>query len=292
MSRKQRMNATVFRVLMFTTLALIAFAANSVLARMALSDGAIDAAGYTIVRLLAGAVVLAVLLGVTRPASGTQSKGSWAGGIALFVYAITFSYAYITLATGTGALILFGAVQITMILVTVITGHRPSLIEWCGLGLAFGGFVYLVLPGISTPSATGFFLMTISGVAWGAYTLLGRGSKNPLSDTAYNFLRTLPLVLIVLVVTFANLDFSLRGVVLAALSGGIASGIGYSLWYQALGGLSATQAAVLQLLVPVIAAFGGVIFVSEPITWRLTIAAILILAGILLVVLSRRARTA
>ncbi len=283
------------RVSIFTALALVAFAANSVLARMALGAGTIDAGSYTVVRLLSGAVVLAVILAVARPVSGTSSKGSWSGGVALFIYAICFSYAYVSLETGTGALILFGAVQITMILVTVLSGHRPGPGEWGGLILAFAGFVYLVLPGLSTPSATGFFLMTASGIAWGFYTLLGRGSKNPLADTAYNFIRTVPFVIVVLLVllsTLADASLTMRGVLLAILSGGLASGIGYALWYTALGRLSATQAAVLQLLVPIIAAFGGVIFVSETITWRLSIAAALILTGILLVVLARRAPSA
>lgn len=281
------MDRHIFRIAAFTALALVAFAANSVLARMALEDGTIDAGGYTIVRLLSGATVLLVLVGLDQRSTNVTTKGSWAAGLMLFVYAITFSYAYISLDTGTGALILFGAVQITMILVALFRGYRPSPAEWAGLVLAFAGFVYLMLPGISTPSALGFLLMTVSGIAWGLYTLQGRGSKNPLADTAYNFLRTVPLVLVVLVITFADSNYSMRGVLLAVLSGGIASGLGYTMWYTALGGLSFTQAAVLQLLVPVIAAAGGVIFVSEAITWRLTVSAVLILTGILLVVLNR-----
>ncbi len=281
------MDRHIFRIAAFTALALVAFAANSVLARMALEDGTIDAGGYTIVRLLSGATVLLVLVGLDQRSTNVTTKGSWAAGLMLFVYAITFSYAYISLDTGTGALILFGAVQITMILVALFRGYRPSPAEWAGLVLAFAGFVYLMLPGISTPSALGFLLMTVSGIAWGLYTLQGRRSKNPLADTAYNFLRTVPLVLVVLVITFADSNYSMRGVLLAVLSGGIASGLGYTMWYTALGGLSFTQAAVLQLLVPVIAAAGGVIFVSEAITWRLTVSAVLILTGILLVVLNR-----
>ena len=284
------MGQSIIRTTVFTIAALIAFAANSVLARMALSDGAIDAGGYTVVRLASGAMVLAILLGLGRTPSDTRSRGSWAAGLMLFVYAATFSYAYISLDTGSGALILFGAVQITMIVVSVIAGDRPGLAEWTGLVLAFAGFVWLVLPGVSTPSANGFVLMTISGIAWGLYTLRGRNSKNPLADTACNFIRTIPMIAIVLLITFRNADFSLRGVVLAALSGGIASGLGYTMWYTALGGLSATQAAVLQLLVPVIAAVGGIFFVSESITLRLAVSAALILSGILMVLLGRRAR--
>lgn len=281
------MAGRLWSVVVFTGLALVAFAANSVLARMALAAKAIDAGGYTILRLVSGAVVLAVMVAIRQRGGGVKSKGSWSGGLALFIYAICFSYAYISLETATGALILFGAVQITMILMTVVSGHRPGPGEWSGLVLAFAGFVYLVAPGVATPSAGGFVLMTLSGVSWGIYTLLGRGSVNPLADTAFNFLRTLPLVALVLVAAFGSIELSLKGALLAIMSGGIASGIGYALWYTALGGLTATQAAVLQLLVPVIAAFGGIVFVSEPISMRLVLASVAILTGILMVVLAR-----
>jgi len=284
-----------FKTFVFTALALIAFAANSVLARMALGDGTIDAAGFTVIRLLSGAVVLLGLTSIAgrksgKPENTTAKKtaGSWFGALMLFVYAICFSFAYISLDTATGALILFGAVQITMIIVSLIKGNRPGVGEWTGLVLAFGGFVFLILPGISTPSAIGFALMGLSGIAWGFYTLQGRGSDNPLADTTQNFIRTVPMIAIVALISMASARYSLQGIVLGVLSGGIASGIGYSLWYSALGGLSTTQAAVLQLLVPVIAALGGVIFISETITIRLVISAVLILSGILLVVLSRK----
>jgi len=205
----------------------------------------------------------------------------------LFLYAITFSYAYISLDTGTGALILFGSVQITMILLSLISGTRLHFTEWAGVTIAFTGFVYLILPGITTPSIIGFLLMTVSGIAWGIYTLKGRGSKSPLMDTAYNFFRTIPLVILLAITTINNANYSSEGILLALLSGGITSGIGYTIWYIALDGLSSTQAAVLQLLVPVIAAFGGVIFVSEAITFRLTISTIMVLGGILMVVLGK-----
>lgn len=276
------------RIVLITTLALIAFAANSVLARMALGDATMQAGGYTVVRLLSGAIVLVIILSISKRSPAAGPKGSWAAGVMLFVYALTFSFAYIDLETATGALILFGAVQITMMLVSLVSGHRPSLTEWAGLLLAFSGFVYLMLPGVTIPSFSGFVLMTISGIAWGLYTLKGRGSKNPLADTTYNFLRTVPFALIVLAATWIDSTFTMWGILLAVLSGGIASGLGYTLWYAALGGLSATQAAVLQLLVPVIAAVGGIIFVSESITTRLVISATLILLGILLVILSRK----
>jgi drug/metabolite transporter (DMT)-like permease len=202
----------------------------------------------------------------------------------LFVYAVTFSYAYVTLSTGTGALILFGSVQITMILLSLLAGNRLHVSEWLGVIIAFSGFVYLILPGVSAPTVNGLILMTTAGIAWGIYTLEGRGSVNPLADTAYNFLRTIPFVFILAIITFENIQYSTQGIWLAVLSGGIASGIGYTIWYIALGGLSTTHAAVVQLSVPVIAAFGGVFFVAEEITLRLTFSALLILGGILLVV--------
>lgn len=276
----------VIKTVVFTLLALIAFAANSVLCRLALGENSIDASSFTIIRLLSGAIVLIAILKISNK-TGSPSKGSWVSGAMLFLYAITFSFAYITLDTGTGALILFGSVQITMILLSLISGNRLHISEWAGLSIAFTGFVYLVLPGVSSPSVVGFTLMTVAGIAWGIYTLKGRGSDNPLADTAYNFLRTVPLVIILAIITVHNLHYTLEGVLLAILSGAIASGIGYMIWYIALGDLSATQAAVVQLAVPVIAALGGVIFVSEPLTLRLILSGFIILGGILLVVLGR-----
>ncbi len=268
-------------------MALIAFAANSVLCRMALGDGAIDAASFTVIRLLSGTIVLLIIISTTGTTVETFTRGSWSASFMLFLYAITFSYAYISLDTGTGALILFGSVQITMILISHITGTRLHITEWAGVIIAFTGFLYLVLPGVSTPSFSGFLLMAVAGIAWGIYTLRGRGSRSPLMDTAYNFLRTTPLVPLLAIATFGNINYSAEGIVLALLSGGVTSGIGYTIWYYALGGLSSTQAAVLQLSVPVIAALGGVIFVSEAITLRLSVSAALVLGGILMVVLGR-----
>jgi drug/metabolite transporter (DMT)-like permease len=282
-------NSFLIKTILFTGLALIAFAANSVLCRLALGGSAIDASTFTIVRLLSGVIVLTVILNISKINSNSSpsTKGSWPASIALFLYAFTFSFAYVTLETATGALILFGSVQITMILLTIFSGNRLHISEWVGMAIAFAGFVYLVLPGVTTPSVIGFFLMTVSGIAWGVYTLKGRGSKSPIMDTAYNFLRTLPCVIILAIITMKYAHYSAEGILLAALSGGIASGIGYMIWYIALSGLSVTQAAVLQLLVPVIAAFGGIIFVSESISLRLAVSSTMILGGILMVVLGR-----
>lgn len=275
------------QTLIFTGLALIAFAANSVLCRLALGDGAIDAASFTVIRLLSGTVVLLLILSINRNKAHSRTKGSWFASLMLFLYAITFSFAYITLDTGTGALILFGSVQITMILLSLFSGKRLHLSEWLGVSIAFMGFVYLIYPELTTPSLTGFMLMAVAGIAWGIYTLKGRGSDNALMDTAFNFLRTLPFIAILTIITVKDAHFSTVGISLAVLSGGIASGIGYTIWYVALGGLSAIQAAVVQLSVPVIAALGGVVFVSEVITFRLTVSATIILGGILIVVLGK-----
>jgi len=277
----------LIKTIIFTGLALIAFAANSVLCRLALGERAIDASSFTIIRLLSGAIVLLAILSINKNKTDSPTKGSWYAGLMLFLYAITFSFAYITLNTATGALILFGSVQITMIMLSLISGTRLHGTEWIGVMIAFAGFVYLILPAVTTPSAIGFLLMTIAGIAWGIYTLIGRDSKNPLMDTGYNFFRTIPFAIILLLVASKNLNYSFEGILLAILSGGVTSGIGYAIWYTALGGLSALQAAVLQLLVPVIAAFGGIIFVSETITLRLTVSATMILGGILMVVLGR-----
>ncbi len=277
----------LFKTIFFTVLALIAFAANSVLCRSALGENLIDPASFTSIRLLSGGVMLMVILQFNRKNKSSSTKGSWLASIMLFLYAAAFSFAYITLDTGTGALILFAAVQITMILVSIVSGNKLHATEWIGLTIAFLGFVYLILPGITTPSATGFSLMTIAGIAWGFYTIKGQGSKNPLFDTAYNFSRSILFILILMIITFQFSHISSKGILLAMISGGITSGIGYTIWYVALGGLSITQAAVVQLSVPVIASLGGVVFVSEQITLRYILASLLILGGILIVVLGK-----
>ncbi|WP_211665276.1 DMT family transporter [Leucothrix arctica] len=301
-------NIPIFKTISLTALALIAFAANSILCRLALGNESIDAAGFTIIRLLAGALTLIGILQLrtyldardkrsfgqlsSKEDSIPQSKGSWFSGLMLFIYAALFSFAYVSMDTGTGALILFGAVQLTMILMSIFKGERLLAIEWMGMIAAFAGFVYLVLPQLGTPSLIGFLMMSVSGIAWGFYTLAGRGSKNPLSDTSYNFLRTLPLVSVLFIVSIQQLTLTAEGVLWAFLSGSLASGVGYSIWYSALRGLSSTQAAVVQLLVPMIAALGGVMFMSEVITTRVMISGGMILGGIALVVLGRYYLTA
>jgi drug/metabolite transporter (DMT)-like permease len=278
----------------YTIAALVAFAANSVLGRMALKDNAIDASSFTSIRLLSGALMLFVLFtlfgGKTKKTNEKQEKrsGNWEAPFMLFIYAITFSFAYISLDTGTGALVLFGAVQLTMIVSSIMSGHKLHSAEWLGVSISFAGLAYLIYPTITTPSLFGFILMGISGVAWGIYTLIGRGSVNPLRDSSVNFTYTIPFVLLLVLLTFANINISTQGLILAILSGAFASALGYTLWYIALAGLSATEAAVVQLSVPVIASIGGVILLSESITTRLIIACALVLGGILIVIMSKK----
>ena len=277
----------LIKTILFTVLALIAFASNSVLCRFALGEKTIGAANFTSVRLLSGAIVLFLILQIKNSGKKSSSKGSWLSATMLFLYAASFSFAYLTLDTGTGALILFGSVQVTIILLSIFYGNRLHLTEWIGVVIAFAGFVYLVSPGVSTPSTLGFILMTISGVGWGVYTLRGRGSLNSLADTSFNFARTIPFVIILFFATYHPSDISSKGLILAMISGGISSGIGYTIWYMALRNLTDTQSAVVQLAVPVIAAIGGVIFVSETISLRLILSTIFILGGILTVILGK-----
>jgi len=287
------MRGSVEGTVVFTGMALMAFAANSVLCRLALGDRLIDGASFTIVRLLSGAVVLALIVTLRGSRKSLFRKGifsgSWYSSVMLFLYATTFSYAYLTLDTATGALILFGAVQIAMLLSAVMAGDRLCWIEWAGVGVAVAGFVYLMLPGATSPDIGGFVLMVIAGVAWAIYTLRGRGSARPLLDSAYHFIRTLPFVLVLSLVTMADAHYSAHGVWLAMVSGGVASGMGYAIWYVAIGGMSAIQASVVQLLVPLIAAIGGAIWIAEMVGLRLIVAGVMILGGILMVVLGRRA---
>lgn len=282
------MNKNPLKVLITTLFALMAFAGNSVLCRLALGEKLIDPASFTTIRLFSGVTLLIILTSITKKKETSKSNGSWLAASMLFIYAVTFSFGYVSLDTGTGALILFGAVQITMIICSVVSGNKLHISEWLGLLVAFSGFAYLVIPNLSSPSLVGFILMTISGIAWGFYTLAGRGSKNPLGDTAFNFLRTLPFILALIIFSLKDFYLSPEGVLLAVLSGAIASGVGYFVWYIALGGLSVTQAAVVQLFVPIIAALGGILFTNEQITQRLIESSILVLGGILAVIKGKK----
>lgn len=278
---------TLMKTVSCTLFALIAFAGNSVLCRMALGDSTIDPPSFTVVRLLSGIVMLMIVLKFTARTKRSFANGSWISAFMLFLYAIAFSFAYISLDTGTGALVLFGAVQMTMVFISFMRGNRMHISEWVGILIAVTGFVYLVLPSVTTPTFLGFVLMSAAGIAWGIYTLNGRTSMDPLRDTAFNFARTIPFIIALALLAIPSIHLSAEGVMLAVFAGGIASGIGYTIWYVALGGLSATEAAVVQLLVPVIAAVGGLVFLSEAMTVRLVLAAVMILGGILTVVLGR-----
>jgi drug/metabolite transporter (DMT)-like permease len=277
---------TYTRVLCLTALTMIAFAGNSLLCRAALGHAHIDAASFTSIRLISGALVLWLIVQIRQ---GTHAgKGSWRSAAALFVYAAGFSYAYLSLSASTGALILFGAVQATMIGYGIWTGERLRTIQLSGLVLASAGLIGLLLPGVTAPPLIGSLLMLGAGVAWGVYSLRGRGAGNPIAITAGNFLRTVPIAIILSAVTFKGISMDASGIVYAVASGALASGLGYAIWYTALPALKATVAASVQLSVPVIAALGGVLLLGEHISLRLVLASIAILGGIALVILEKR----
>ena len=276
------------RTLALTSLAMMAFAGNSLLCRLALQHTQIDAGSFTAIRLISGALVLWL---VTRRFRGNQAgAGNWLSALALFFYAAAFSFAYLSLPAATGALLLFGAVQATMIGYGLWTGERLRRLQLVGLALALSGLLGLLLPGLSAPPLAGSALMLGAGMAWGIYSLRGKGTGDPMRVTAGNFLRAAPVA-----ITLSLLMFGFHGVTLdttgawyALASGGLTSGIGYAIWYTALPALKATTAATVQLSVPVLAALGGIAFLGEPITLRLGLASIAILGGIALVVLQKR----
>ncbi len=277
---------SIARVVALTSLTMIAFAGNSVLCRIALKDTSIDAASFTTIRLISGAIMLWLIV---QMRSGTRSgRGNWSSALALIVYAIAFSYAYVSLSTASGALLLFGAVQATMIGYGIWTGERLRRLQLLGLLLAFGGLVGLFLPGLTAPPLVGSLLMLGAGVAWGVYSLRGKGAGDPTRVTAGNFMRAVPVTVALSVFTLGSASVGAAGFWYAVASGALASGMGYALWYTVLPALKATHAATVQLSVPVIAAVGGVLFLGEPITLRLTLASTAILGGIALVILERR----
>jgi len=269
-----------------TAAALIAFAANSILCRLALGSAAIDAASFTTVRLVAGAIAL-VLVGWFRGVPGAPGGGSWVEAFLLFVYAVTFSFAYRSLSAGTGALILFSSVQITMMAAGLRAGERPAPRVWAGWLLALGGLVGLVLPGLTAPSASGALLMGSAGVAWGVYSLRGRGATDPVAATRGNFIRAVAPALCVSLIGASAMHVSPRGIALAVFSGAAASGLGYVLWYAALRGLRATRAAIVQLAVPALVATAGVFLLAEPASLRLLVSGTAIMGGVALAVLGR-----
>ena len=272
-----------------TLLAMIAFASNSLLCRLALKDTAIDAASFTTVRMLSATLMLGLLIGF-KP-SVYRNNGNWPSALALFAYAAGFSFAYIHLSAGTGALLLFGAVQATMISVGIYKGERLAGWRLIGFGLAIGGLVALLLPGLSAPPLLSAISMVGAGVAWGIYSLRGKGVGNPIAATAGNFLRTLPLTACLSLLMFQQMAWDAPGLVYAVLSGALTSGIGYAIWYQVLPVLKSTTAATVQLSVPMFAAAGGVLLLSEPLGWRLLVASLAILMGIALVIHQKQKAT-
>ena len=307
---------------LYTIIALIAFAANSLLCRMALADGAIDAWNFTAIRLLSGAACLGLIMllqahflkqnALKRKAlkrtrlkqsslkqtalqqTGSvdktvlKEKGDWLSAISLVIYAICFSVAYQALDTGTGALILFAVVQLTMIGWGIYNKEKLNRVQWLALLIAFIGFMYLMLPSATTPSLSGALTMAISGVAWGVYSIRGKTCVSPLRTTGFNFLRSLVAVPILALVGMSYLtDISMKGVILGAASGAIASGIGYSIWYVAMPLLKTTKSAVVQLCVPILAAIMGVVFLSEQLTLEFIIASSVILGAVLIFILNK-----
>ena len=274
------------RVCTLTAVAMFAFAANSVLCRLALRNTGIDPATFTSIRLVAGALTLVLIVMLRTGAA--PLRGNWFSAAALFAYAAAFSFAYIGLSAGTGALLLFTAVQTTMVLYALWRGERLQALQWCGFALSLSGLLVLFLPGLTAPPPGSAALMLAAGLAWGVYSIRGRGCADPAGETAANFARSVPMTLVLSALCHARFAFDSLGAIYALLSGAIASGLGYAVWYSALRSLSGTSAAAVQLSVPVIAAIGGIAMLGESLSLRLLLASVAILGGIGMVVMSRR----
>lgn len=276
------MRVTPLRVVLLTAATLICFSANSLLTRGALAESRIDWASFTLIRLVTGALMLALL--VRGRSRRSTERGSWWSGVALAGYAVTFTFAYTRIGAAVGALLLFGAVQATMIATGLVRGERPARIDWVGVALAIAGLLVLTLPGAAAPDSTGAALMIAGGICWGAYSLAGRGSRDPLSATAGNFAWATLVAVIVVGLLIPQWHLSGQGVLFAAASGSVASGLGYTLWYTVLPALAAWRAAVIQLIVPVLTAFAAALLLGESISTRLVAASALISAGVWLTV--------
>jgi drug/metabolite transporter (DMT)-like permease len=264
---------------------MFAFAGNSLLCRMALKHTGIDAASFTVIRLISGAAMLLLVVKISR--GKLEYSGNWRSAFALFAYAAGFSFAYVSLPAATGALLLFSAVQSTMIGHAFWSGERLRRVQALGLLIAIFGLLGMFLPGLSMPPLLGAFLMVCAGIAWGIYSLRGKGVGDPTQVTAGNFLRAIPFAIALSTLSIDHFSLDVQGVVYAVMSGAVASGLGYAVWYAVLPALKATDAATVQLCVPVIAALGGVLVLGEPITWRLTLTALAILGGVALVILAK-----
>jgi drug/metabolite transporter (DMT)-like permease len=276
----------MLRIALMTAVAMLAFAANSVLARLALADGSIDALGYTGIRLAAGALMLFAILRFGARGESLAVEGSWLGAAALFGYAITFSVAYLMLGAGTGALILFASVQIGMLARAVAVGERPGPVEWLGFGIALVALAFLMSPGLTAPDPLGAVLMIAAGLSWAGYSLLGRGSRSPLADTAGNFIRCTPIALLLAVIGLAIFTPTITGIAYSVASGAIASGLGYAIWYAVLPAITRTGAAFVQLTVPALAAAGGVVLIAEPLTQRLVLSSLGVIGGVAIALLA------
>jgi len=277
---------TAANIKLLTVISMIAFAANPLICRLALGQQLIDAASFTSVRVVSGAVTLALIMLPRWRRHGPDSV-NWLSVSMLFMYMVFFSFAYLSLSASTGTLLLFGAVQFTMFIAAMRNGERFTFLSWIGFLLASIGLIYLVSPGITSPDPLGAALMVVAGAAWGGYSLLGRSAADPLESTALNFIYSVPMAIIVTLFFLDDFHYTWIGLILAAASGAIASGLGYAIWYAALRGLSASRAATVQLSVPTIAAFGGIVFLSEPASLRLIVASALTLGGIAVVLAQR-----
>jgi drug/metabolite transporter (DMT)-like permease len=293
LATKHSKQMTPTRLFILTLLAMIAFASNSLLCRAALKQTGIDAASFTFIRIFSGAVALWLIATMRhgRPVVAVHDRrilgGNWLSALALFAYAAAFSFAYVSLSAGTGALLLFAAVQATMILWGLRRGERLGVRQLVGLALALIGLVALLFPGLSAPPLSGAILMLGAGVAWGIYSLRGKAAGDVITATTGNFLRAVPLAVVLIIAFLPWTHVDRAGIGYAVLSGAIASGVGYVIWYSALGGLKAASAATVQLSVPVLAATGGILLLGEPITFRYLLASIAVLGGIALVVIEK-----
>ena len=277
----------LIKLVLLAALAMTAFAANSLLCRMALVETDIDPASFTFWRLTSGALMLTLLV-VMRNQKPLQ-EGNMTSAITLFVYAAGFSFAYISMTTGAGALLLFGAVQVTMISWGLFKGERMSALQWGGFLLALIGLILLLLPNAAVPQLSSALMMLAAGIAWGVYSLKGKGAKFPIEATAGNFIRSTPLALVLLVIFWPGGEFHAEGMAYAVASGAIASALGYALWYSILVHIAAIKAATLQLSVPVLAVFAGWLFLDEPVTLRIILSSLAVIGGVAMVIWVKKA---
>ena len=276
------------RIFLLTVIAMIAFAGNSLLCRLALKNTTIDPASFTTIRLLSGAIILFLIVGIQR--KKVAGAGNWLSAFALFIYAAGFSFAYLQLSAATGALLLFAAVQATMLSYGLWAGERLQVIQIIGLMLAFAGLLVLLLPGVSAPPISSSLLMISAGIAWGFYSLRGKGTSDATLATTGNFLRASVFAVVLSVIMLANKSLDNAGIGYAIFSGALTSGIGYAIWYAALPALKATTAATVQLSVPVITALGAIVLLDEAVSLRIVFASVTILGGIAMVILQKKTK--